>query len=101
MKEFNKPIIAKIRKTLEKFPNPEDQKNGIEILLRYDDRGIIKHEIIRYWKNISGHWLGSTESVFDFDFYDAYKIVGFVVLDTVLDMAETMTNGELFNTANE
>ena len=39
-KELNKPIIAKIMKTLEKFPDPEVQAKGIEILIEYDDRGL-------------------------------------------------------------
>ena len=47
-KELNKPIIAKIMETLEKFPDPEVQAKGIEILIEYDDRGIIKHDVARY-----------------------------------------------------
>ena len=71
-KELNKPIIAKIMETLEKFPDPEVQAKGIEILIEYDDRGIIKHDVARYWKNNSGHWLGTVGSLFDFDFYLRY-----------------------------
>ena len=47
-KELNKPIIAKIMETLEKFPDPEVQANGIEILIMYDYKGVIKHDIARY-----------------------------------------------------
>ena len=100
-KELNKPIIAKIVETLEKFPDPEVQAKGIEILIMYDDRGIIKHDVARYWKNNSGHWLGTVGSLFDFDFYAVCKVIGFAILEDVIDLAMEWTQGEIFYTLND
>ena len=95
-KELNKPIIAKIMETLEKFPDPEVQANGIEILIMYDYKGVIKHDIARYWKNDSGHWLGTVGSMFDFDFYAVHKVVGFACMDDMLDLVMEWTEGKIF-----
>lgn len=100
-KELNKPIIAKIMETLEKFPDPEVQAKGIEILIKYDDKGVIKHDIARYWKNNSGHWLGTVGSLFDFDFYAVRKVVGFAVLEDVLDLVMEWTEGDIFYMSND
>ena len=100
-KELNKPIIAKIMKTLEKFPDPEVQTKGIEILIEYDDKGIIKHDVARYWKNNSGHWLGTVGSLFDFDFYAVRKVVGFALMDDILDLAMEWTEGQIFQTVED
>lgn len=100
-KELNKPMIAKIMETLEKFPDPEVQKNGIEILIKYDDNGVIKHDIARYWKNNSGHWLGTVGSLFDFDFYAVRKVVGFAILEDVIDLVMEWTEGKIFCTLDD
>lgn len=100
-KELNKPIIAKIMETLEKFPDPEVQAKGIEILIMYDDRGIIKHDVARYWKNNSGHWLGTVGSLFDFDFYAVRKVVGFAILEDIIDLAMEWTQGDAFYMLDE
>ena len=100
-KELNKPIIAKIMETLEKFTDPEVQAKGIEILIKYDDKGVIKHDIARYWKNNSGHWLGTVGSLFDFDFYAVRKVVGFAVLEDVLDLVMEWTEGDIFYMSND
>ena len=100
-KELNKPIIAKIMETLEKFPDPEVQANGIEILIRYDDKGVIKHDVARYWKNNSGHWLGTVGSLFDFDFYAVRKVVGFAILEDIVDLVMEWTEGKIFQTIED
>ena len=100
-KELNKPIIAKIMETLEKFPDPEVQAKGIEILIMYDDRGIIKHDVARYWKNNSGHWLGTVGSLFDFDFYAVRKVIGFAILEDIIDLAMEWTQGDAFYMLDE
>ena len=100
-KELNKPIIAKIMETLEKFTDPEYQAKGIEILIRYDDRGIIKHDIARYWKNNSGHWLGTVGSLFDFDFFAIRKVIGFTCMDDILDLVMEWTEGKIFQTIED
>ena len=100
-KELNKPIIAKIMETLEKFPDPEVQANGIEILIRYDDKGVIKHDVARYWKNNSGHWLGTVGSLFDFDFYAVRKVIGFAILEDIIDLAMEWTQGDAFYMLDE
>ena len=100
-KELNKPIIAKIMETLEKFPDPEVQANGIEILIRYDNKGVIKHDVARYWKNNSGHWLGTVGSLFDFDFFARRKVVGFAVLEDVIDLVMEWTQGDAFYMLDE
>ena len=100
-KELNKPIIAKIMETLEKFPDPEVQAKGIEILIMYDDRGIIKHDVARYWKNNSGHWMGTVGSLFDFDFYAVRKVVGFAILEDIIDLAMEWTQGDAFYMLDE
>ena len=100
-KELNKPIIAKIMETLEKFPDPEVQANGIEILIMYDYKGVIKHDIARYWKNNSGHWLGTVGSMFDFDFYAVRKVIGFAILEDIIDLAMEWTEGEIFYTLDD
>ena len=100
-KELNKPIIAKIMETLEKFPDPEVQAKGIEILIMYDDRGIIKHDVARYWKNNSGHWMGTVGSLFDFDFYAVRKVIGFAILEDIIDLAMEWTQGDAFYMLDE
>ena len=100
-KELNKPIITKIMGTLEKFPDPEYQAKGIEILIKYDDRGIIKHDVARYWKNNSGHWLGTVGSLFDFDFFAIRKVVGFAILEDIIDLAMEWTEGKIFHTVED
>ena len=100
-KELNKPIIAKIMETLEKFPDPEVQAKGIEILIMYDDRGIIKHDVARYWKNNSGHWMGTVGSLFEFDFYAVRKVVGFAILEDIIDLAMEWTQGDAFYMLDE
>ena len=100
-KELNKPIIAKIMETLDKFPDPEVQAKGIEILIMYDDRGIIKHDVARYWKNNSGHWMGTVGSLFDFDFYAVRKVVGFAILEDIIDLAMEWTQGDAFYMLDE
>ena len=100
-KELNKPIIAKIMETLEKFPDPEVQAKGIEILIEYDDRGIIKHDVARYWKNNSGHWMGTVGSLFDFDFFAIRKVIGFACMDDMLDLVMEWTEGKIFQTIED
>lgn len=100
-KELNKPMIAKIIETLEKFPDPGVQAKGIEILIKYDDKGVIEHDIARYWKNNSGHWIGTVGSLFDFDFYAVRKVVGFAILEDVIDLVMEWTEGEIFYTLND
>ena len=100
-KELNKPMINKIMETLEKFPDPEVQTKGIEILIKYDDKGVIKHDIARYWKNNSGHWLGTVGSLFDFDFYAVRKVVGFAILEDVIDLVMEWTEGKIFCTLDD
>ena len=100
-KELNMPIIAKIMETLEKFPDPEVQAKGIEILIMYDDKGVIKHDVARYWKNNSGHWMGTVGSLFDFDFYAVRKVVGFAVLEDVIDLVMEWTQGDAFYMLDE
>ena len=95
-KELNKLMISKIMETLEKFPDPEVQANAIEILIEYDYKGAIKHDIARYWKNNSGHWIGTVGSLFDFDFFKVRKIVRFALMDDILDIAMECTDGEIF-----
>ena len=87
--------------TLEKFPDPEVQAKGIEILIMYDDRGIIKHDVARYWKNNSGHWMGTVGSLFDFDFYAVRKVVGFAILEDIIDLAMEWTQGDAFYMLDE
>ena len=100
-KELNKPIIAKIMETLEKFPDPEVQAKGIEILIECDDKGVIKHDVARYWKNHSGHWLGTVGSLFDFDFFAIRKVIGFAVLEDVIDLVMEWTEGKIFQTIED
>lgn len=100
-RELNKPIIAKIMETLEKFPDPEYQAEGIELLIEYDDKDIIKHDIARYWKNNSGHWMGTVGSLFDFDFFAIRKVVGFAILGDVIDLVMEWTEGKIFQTIED
>ena len=100
-KELNKPIIAKIMETLEKFPDTEVQTKGIEILIMYDDKGVIKHDIARYFKNNSGHWIGTVGNMFDFDFFAIRKVVGFAIMDDILDLVMEWTEGKIFQTVED
>ena len=82
MREKNKAIIESIKKELSKC----DGSTHVEILVRFINHGRIEHGILNYFTNASGDWLGTMGSMFDFDFFSAREVIGFIKLDNVIDV---------------
>ena len=81
MREKNKAIIESIKNELSKC----DGSTHVEILVRFINHGRIEHGILNYFTNASGDWLGTMGSMFDFDFFSAREVIGFVKFDNVID----------------
>lgn len=81
MREKNKAIIEAIKNELSKY----DGSTHVEILVRFINHGRIEHGILNYFTNASGDWLGTMGSMFDFDFFGAREVIGFVNMDAVAD----------------
>ena len=81
MREKNKAIIEAIKNELSKC----DGSTHVEILVRFINHGRIEHGILNYFTNMSGDWLGTMGSMFDFDFFSAREVIGFVNMDAVTD----------------
>ena len=92
MREKNKAIIEAIKNELSKH----DGSTPVEILVRFINHGRIEHGILNYFTNASGDWLGTMGSMFDFDFFSAREVIGFVKLDNVIDVM--YKNGVEFKT---
>ena len=84
MKEKNRDIVNNINKALEEAWSKTDGdiSRQIEIVLEYKTKdGHLEHQIAHYWRNGSGHFIGTVGSVFDFDFYGIREIVDFWMFD--------------------
>lgn len=81
MREKNKAIIEAIKNELSKC----DGSVPVEILVRFINHGRIEHGILNYFTNMSGDWLGTMGSMFDFDFFSTREVIGFVKFDNVID----------------
>lgn len=81
MREKNKSIIESIKNELSKH----DGSTPVEILVRFINHGRIEHGVLNYFTNMSGDWLGTMGSMFDFDFFHTREVIGFVKLDNVID----------------
>lgn len=81
MREKNKAIIGSIKNELSKH----DGSTHVEILVKFINHGRIEHGILNYFTNASGDWLGTMGSMFDFDFFSAREVIGFIKLDNVID----------------
>ena len=82
MREKNKAIIEAIKNELSKY----DGSTPVEILVRFINHGRIEHGVLNYFTNMSGDWLGTMGSMFDFDFFSAREVIGFVNMDAVADV---------------
>lgn len=92
MREKNKEIIEAIKNELSKH----DGSTHVEILVRFINHGRIEHGILNYFTNATGGWLGTMGSMFDFDFFSAREVIGFVKFDNVIDVM--YKNGVEFKT---
>lgn len=92
MREKNKAIIESIKNELSKC----DGSSHVEILVKFINHGRIEHGILNYFTNASGDWLGTMGSMFDFDFFSAREVIGFVKFDNVIDVM--YKNGVEFKT---
>ena len=81
MREKNKAIIEAIKNELSKY----DGSTPVEILVRFINHGRIEHGVLNYFTNMSGDWLGTMGSMFDFDFFHTREVIGFVNMDAVTD----------------
>lgn len=81
MREKNKAIIEAIKNELSKY----DGSTPVEILVRFINHGRVEHGILNYFTNASGDWMGVMGSMFDFDFFSAREVIGFVKFDNVID----------------
>lgn len=81
MREKNKAIIEAIKNELSKC----DGSTPVEILVKFINHGKVEHGVLKYWMNLSGDWLGTMGSMFDFDFFSAREVIGFVKFDNVID----------------
>ena len=92
MREKNKAIIEAIKNELSKH----DGSTHVEILVKFINHGRIEHGVLNYFTNMSGDWLGTMGSMFDFDFFHTREVIGFVKLDNVIDVM--YKNGVEFKT---
>ena len=82
MREKNKAIIEAIKNELSKHTGDAD----VEILVKFINHSKVEHGVIKYWKNLSGDWMGVMGSMFDFDFFSVREVIGFIKLDNVIDV---------------
>ena len=71
MREKNKAIIEAIKNELSKY----DGSTPVEILVKFINHGRIEHGVLNYFTNMSGDWLGTMGSMFDFDFFATREVI--------------------------
>lgn len=82
MREKNKAIIEAIKNELSKY----DGSTPVEILVKFINHGRIEHGVLNYFTNMSGDWLGTMGSMFDFDFFATREVIGFANMEAVIDV---------------
>ena len=82
----------KFRKNCREYFNslPENVKRTSLFIKYLDEKEGAKYTVGEYFQNNMGHWIGTIDGVFDFDFFEIHEVVGFLPMENVLTAIDSL-----------